>query len=149
MARLARLVPLVPIALTLFVSAPAQASPLIEAFGAVGGNAGEQGVVSGTRMRRRPTSIRRCWSTPSDELQLGFALMSEQLGVTLEGRLPGADVPLVVGNRGVTFNGQPLPPDVVPDAVAQCTASPAASRRVRASRRDRAGRRARTSRSAS
>ena len=47
MARLARLVPLVPIALTLFVSAPAQASPLIEAFGAVGGNAGEQGVVAG------------------------------------------------------------------------------------------------------
>jgi hypothetical protein len=34
--------------------------------------------------------------------------------VTLDGRLPGADVPLVVGGRGVTSGGQPLPPSVVP-----------------------------------
>ncbi len=101
--------------LALGVPAIAQASPLVETMGAVGDNAGFQGVVSGPGAAStyfNPALL----TDADDELGLGFALISEQLGVTLEGRPPGADVPLVVGTRGVVGpDGKtPLPPDVVP-----------------------------------
>jgi long-chain fatty acid transport protein len=106
--------PIASFLMVLGIPSLAAASPLIEAVGAVGGNAGAQGVVSG------PGSASTYFNPAmlmdaDDELLLGFALVSEQLGVTLEGRPPSADVPLIVGSRGVVGpNGQPLPADVVP-----------------------------------
>lgn len=97
----------------LLAPATAHASPLIETTGAVGGNAGAQGVASGP-------SAASTYFNPAmlveadDELLLGFVLVSEQMGVTLDGRPEGSDVPLIVGSRNVFSNGQPLPPDVVP-----------------------------------
>jgi long-chain fatty acid transport protein len=108
-----RLGSLVPIAFALCGSSSAHASPLIEAMGAVGSNAGAQGVVSGPGAASTYFNPALLADAP-DELVIGLGLISEQLGVTLQGRLPGADVPLVVGGRGVSFNGQPLPPSVVP-----------------------------------
>ena len=113
MAR-ARLVPIASLLLVLGVTSAAGASPLIETMGSVGGNAGAQGVVSG------PGSASTYFNPAllvdaDDELLVGVALASEQLGVTLDGRPAGADVPLVVGTRGaVGPDGKPLPPDVVP-----------------------------------
>jgi hypothetical protein len=97
----------------LLAPAAADASPLIETMGAVGGNAGAQGVVSG------PSSASAYFNPAmlveaDDELLVGFALISEQMGVTLDGRPAGSDVPLVVGSRNVFSGGQALPPDVVP-----------------------------------
>jgi long-chain fatty acid transport protein len=96
------------------VASVARASPLIETTGSVGGNAGVQGVVSGPGAAStyfNPALL----IDADDELLLGFAMISEQLGVTLDGRPAGADVPLVVGTRGVVGpDGNPLPPDIVP-----------------------------------
>jgi hypothetical protein len=114
MARAIRPVLAASALLVLGVPSVAHASPLIETMGAVGDNAGFQGVVSGPGAAStyfNPALL----TDADDELTLGFALISEQLGVTLEGRPAGADVPLVVGTRGVVGpNGQPLPSDVVP-----------------------------------
>jgi long-chain fatty acid transport protein len=95
------------------VPGAAHASPLIETAGAVGGNAGAQGVVTGPGAAStyfNPAML----AEADDELTVGFALLSEQMGITLDGRTAGADVPLVVGSRNVFSQGQPLPPDVVP-----------------------------------
>ncbi|HEY6458586.1 MAG TPA: hypothetical protein VIY73_00505, partial [Polyangiaceae bacterium] len=97
----------------MLAAAPAHASPLVEAMGAVGGNAGDQGVVTGPGAASTYFNPALLADAP-DEVGLGFAVISEQLGVTLEGRTPGADVPLVVGGRGVTSKGLPLPADIVP-----------------------------------
>lgn len=93
--------------------ASAGASPLIEAMGAVGDNAGEQGVVAGPGAAStyfNPAML----SEANDEWTIGVALISQQIGVTLDGRTPGANVPLIVGGRGVTSNGQPLAQSTVP-----------------------------------
>jgi long-chain fatty acid transport protein len=106
----------VGLSLGLLASVPprtASASPLIETMGSVGGNAGAQGVVAGPGAASTYFNPALLVDAP-DDVEIGFGLISEQLGVTLEGRLPGADVPLVVGDRGVVSNGQPLPADVVP-----------------------------------
>ena len=94
-------------------AAPASASPLLEVMGPVGGNGGFQGVVSGPGAASTYFNPALLADAP-DELTLSVGLISEQLGVTLEGRLPGGDVPLVIGGRGVTSGGQPLPASVVP-----------------------------------
>jgi long-chain fatty acid transport protein len=106
--------PLVVFALAALAPSSAWASPLLETMGAVGGNGGAQGVASG------PASASTYFNPAllmdaDDEVLLGFALLSEQLGVTLDGRPAGADVPVIVGTRGVVdANGKPLPPNVVP-----------------------------------
>ncbi|HEY8040710.1 MAG TPA: hypothetical protein VIF15_12985 [Polyangiaceae bacterium] len=91
----------------------ALASPLIETAGAIGGNAGEQGVVAGPGAAS--TYFNPALLTDADEeLLLGFSLLSEQMGVTLDGR-NGGDVPLIVSGRDVvTPGGQPLGNSVVP-----------------------------------
>jgi hypothetical protein len=109
------LVASVPLALAVLSSTSVvRASPLVETMGAVGDNAGFQGVVSGPGTAStyfNPALL----TDADDELALGFAVISEQMGVTLEGRPASADVPLAVGTRGVVGpNGQPLPSDVVP-----------------------------------
>ena len=110
------------IALTLAIAAAsllpraAQASPLIELAGPVGGNAGVQGVVSGPGAAS--TYFNPALLTDADDgVLLGFSLVSEQMGITLQGR-NGGDVPPVVSGRNIlvpTPSGvQPLPNDVVP-----------------------------------
>lgn len=114
MGRLARFASLAPLALAV-AAAPssALASPLIETAGAIGGNAGAQGVVAGPSAAStyfNPANL----ADADDEVLLGFSLISEQMGMTLDGRPAGSDVPLVVGSRNVFNGGKALPPDIVP-----------------------------------
>jgi hypothetical protein len=102
--------------LVLSTSAPASASPLFETAGPVGGNAGAQGVVSGP-------GAASTYANPAllldaeDGFLVSYGLVSEQLGVTLDGRPPGTDVPLAVGSRDVVGgDGAPIPNDRMPTA---------------------------------
>src|SRR5580704_16327799 len=99
MRPLLRCIPLSILLLGGLAPATVRASPLLEAPGSVGDNAGAQGVVSGP-------GAASTYFNPAllvfaeDDLLLGFAIISEQVGVTLEGRT-GGEVPLVVGGRDV------------------------------------------------
>lgn len=108
-----RSVGVVSATLVLGMTARASASPLLDTFGPVGGNAGVQGVVSGPGAAStyfNPAML----SEADDELLLGYAVLSEQIGVTLDGRR-GGEVPLVVGDRDVIgADGQPISNDSVP-----------------------------------
>jgi long-chain fatty acid transport protein len=99
--------------LALCVPTPAHASPLIELIGSVGGNGGMQGVVSGPGAAS--TYFNPALLNDADEdILFAYALVSEQVGVTLYGRT-GGDVPLSVGQRTITTpSGTPIPNDVVP-----------------------------------
>lgn len=97
-------------------AATAGASPLFETAGPVGGNAGAQGVVSGP-------GAASTYANPAllveaeDGFLVSYGLVSEQIGVTLDGRPAGSDVPLAVGSRDVvTGDGEPLPNDRMPTA---------------------------------
>jgi len=91
----------------------ASASPLLQAAQSQGDNAGAQGVVAGPGAAS--TYFNPALLTEAEEnFLLGFAVISEQVGVTLDGRR-GGDVPLAVGGRDVvTPNGTPIPNDAVP-----------------------------------
>ena len=94
-------------------SSNADASPLLQQTQSIGDNAGAQGVVAGPGAAS--TYFNPALLTEAEEnFLLSFALISEQVGVTLDGRR-GGDVPLAVGGRDVvTPNGTPLPNEVVP-----------------------------------
>lgn len=126
-----------------FASSTASASPLLDTAGAVGGNAGAQGVVSGPSAAStyfNPALL----AEAEEELLLGYAMISEQMGVTLAGRR-GGDVPMSVGQRDVVgADGLPIANDTVPSdwlrqgcpagtAVGQC-ASPGFPARPRQAR---------------
>ena len=103
-------------ALTLaWLAAPraAHASPLIELVGSVGDAAGLQGVVSGpgsASVYFNPALL----NDASEDILFAYALVSEQVGVTLYGR-HGGDVPLSVGQRNITSpSGVPIPNNTVP-----------------------------------
>ncbi len=91
----------------------ANASPLLQTAQSIGDNAGAQGVVSGPGAAS--SYFNPALLTEADEdVLLGFALISEQVGVTLDGRR-GGDVPLAIGGRDVvTPDGTPIPNEVVP-----------------------------------
>jgi len=95
-------------------SHPAEASPLIELVGSVGDNGGMQGVVSGPGASS--TYFNPALLNDADEgLIFAYELVSEQVGVILNGRPLGADVPLAVGTRTVTSpSGVPISNTVVP-----------------------------------
>ena len=97
----------------LAVRSEARASPLVDLVGPIGGNAGAQGVVSGPG----PASayFNPALLVDADESALfAFAVVSEQVGITLDGR-HGGDVPLAVGGRDVVGPGlSPIPNDSVP-----------------------------------
>jgi long-chain fatty acid transport protein len=99
--------------LSFAVARAANASPTLDLAGAVGGNGGEQGVVSGPSASStyfNPALL----GEASEEALVGFSVMSEQVGMTLDGRR-GGDVPLHVGRRDITGpDGTPIPNDVVP-----------------------------------
>jgi hypothetical protein len=98
-----------------FVLVPraAHASPVNDIIGAIGGNAGSQGVASGPGAAS--TYFNPAMLTDADEDALfGFVLVSEHVGVTLDGRNGGA-VPLAVGGRDIVDpTGTPIPNDAVP-----------------------------------
>jgi long-chain fatty acid transport protein len=100
----------------LLVASTASASPLFDTAGAVGGNAGAQGVVSGPGAAStyfNPALL----VDAEDGLLVSFGVVSEQIGVTLGGRPAGSDVPLAVGGRDiVTGDGAALPNDRMPTA---------------------------------
>ncbi len=91
----------------------ADASPLIELTGSIGDAAGLQGVISGpgsASVYFNPALL----TDANEDILFAYALVSEQLGVTLYGR-HGGDVPLVVGQRNITTpSGVPIPNNVVP-----------------------------------
>jgi len=99
--------------LSILAPREADASPVVDLAGSVGGNGGVQGVVSGPSAAS--TYFNPAMLTEADEDGLvGLALISEQVGVTLDGRR-GGDVPLIVAGRDVVGpSGQPIPNDVVP-----------------------------------
>jgi long-chain fatty acid transport protein len=100
------------------------ASPLIDLVGSVGDNAGGQGSVSGPGAASTYFNPAMLMDAEENVL-LSFALLTQQIGVTLEGR-DGGDVPLIVGQRNLIYpnspqvpanlRGQPIPNDVVPTA---------------------------------
>ncbi len=100
-------------AAALLLPGRALASPLIEAAGSLGSNAGSQGVIAGPG----PAST---YFNPAllldaeDGALLAFAVLSEQVGVTLDGRLAGGDVPLSVGSRGSILVPNPSGTGLVP-----------------------------------
>ena len=106
---MSRFWPILPMALaSIAVAATAHASPLIETMGPVGGNGGAQGVVTGPGAAStyfNPALL----MDADDELMLGFALISEQMGVTLQGRPQSGDVPLAVAGGGVVTPGRSTP----------------------------------------
>lgn len=95
-------------------SARAEASPLLDLAGSQGGNAGMQGVVSGPGAAS--TYFNPALLTAADEgFLVGFGFVSEQMGITLDGRRAGSDVPLAIGERDIVGpDGAPLPNDRLP-----------------------------------
>lgn len=97
-------------------SGRASASPLFDTAGPVGGNAGVQGVVSGPGAAStyfNPAEL----TAAEDGFVASYGFVSEQIGVTLDGRPAGSDVPLAVGARDVvTRDGGPVPNDRLPTA---------------------------------
>jgi hypothetical protein len=107
--------------LTLAASS-ASASPLVDLVGSIGDNAGGQGVVSGPGAAS--TYFNPAMLMDADEnVLLSFVVLTEQIGLTLDGR-DGGDVPLVVGQRTLIYPNspsvpaalrlQPIPNTVVP-----------------------------------
>jgi len=94
----------------------AAASPLMESTGSVGGNAGVQGVISGPGAAS--TFFNPAALTEAEEgFTAAYGFVSEQVGVTLDGRPGGTDVPLSVGDRGIVGpDGARLPNDRMPTA---------------------------------
>jgi long-chain fatty acid transport protein len=102
-----------PTLAVVFDARRAEASPLIDLVGSIGDNAGYQGSVSGPGAAS--TYFNPAMLMDADEnVLLSFVLMTQQIGVTLDGR-DGGDVPLIVGQRNLVGpNGQPIPNTVVP-----------------------------------
>jgi hypothetical protein len=91
----------------------AEASPLIDAMGPANGEGGASAVVSGA-------SVASTYFNPAllldaeEELLVGYAAISEQVGITLDGRRSG-DVPEIVSGRDVLgADGVPISNATVP-----------------------------------
>ena len=92
----------------------AHASPIVELIGPVGGDSGFNPVIMGASAGS--TYFNPALLTEADENALiGFSVYSEQIGITLDGRRNGADVPLSVGGRDILgSDGLPIPNGTVP-----------------------------------
>jgi long-chain fatty acid transport protein len=110
------------VTLILLAASPAGASPLVDLVGSIGDNAGGQGVVSGPGAAStyfNPAMLMEA----EESVLLSFVVLTQQIGVTLDGR-DGGDVPLIVGQRQLVYpnapsvpaalRGQPIPNTVVP-----------------------------------
>ena len=93
-------------------SASAKASPLFETLGPASSTGGFNPVASD------PSSASAYFNPAmledaEDRLDVGFALLSEQISMTLDGRTASMDVPVAVGARDVVYNGKTLLPNTV------------------------------------
>ncbi len=98
-------------------SSLAHATPLFEAVGPAGSIGGFIPVVcdpSSASAYFNPAML----EDAEDRLDVGIAVVSEQISMTLDGRLPGSDVPLAVGARDIVYgppgSTQQLPNTTVP-----------------------------------
>ncbi len=109
------------------VAGSARATPVLELLGAPGGTGGLQAGSSGPSAASayfNPAML----SDASEDMLIGFGLLSEQVSLELNGRRAGADVPLSVGSRDVVDkDGNPVPNDTLPTQWLQqgCTEGPA------------------------
>jgi len=101
----------------LSLAAEAHATPLFETLGAANSNGGFAPVVSDPSSASayfNPAMLE--WA--EDRLDVGVAVLTEQIGVTLDGRPPGHDVPLAIGARNVVYgptgSAMQLPNTVIP-----------------------------------
>lgn len=105
-------------AFVLLVATNAHATPLFETLGAAASSGGFAPVVSDPSSASayfNPAMLEEA----EDRLDVGIALLSEQISTLLYGRPAGSDVPLGVGNRDVIYgppgpNAHQLPNTVVP-----------------------------------
>jgi long-subunit fatty acid transport protein len=94
----------------------AHATPLFEVLGPAGSTGGFNPVASD------PSSASSYFNPAmledaEDRFDVGFALLSEQISLTLDGRTASMDIPVSVGSRDVVYNGKTLLPNtVVPTA---------------------------------
>ena len=96
-----------------FAARASHASPISEITGAIGGNAGAQGVVSGPSAASAYFNPALLVEAEVDVL-VSFGVVSEQVGVTLDGRR-GGEVPLSVGDRQIVNPDlTPIPNTAVP-----------------------------------
>ena len=121
-------------ALALLCAAPANASPVFELAGASTGT-------GGFNARAKGASAASTYFNPAllprakQGAEVGVLVLSDQIGMTLDGR-PGGIVPLIVGDRQIDdSNGNPISNATVPTdwlehgcSVAQCGAPPFAAR---------------------
>ena len=120
----------------------ARATPVFELLPSPNGNGGLSPVVSG------PSSSAAYFNPAmledaTEDTMIGIGVLSEQIGITLDGRRSGADVPLEVGARDIVGpDGKPIPNATVPTAWLEHGCARKAARRANAprlpSRRDRA-----------
>ncbi len=110
---LRRTTPALIASLCLLASTEASASPLVDLAGPIGGEGGANAVVSGA-------SAASAYFNPAllvdadEDLLVGFAVISQQVGVALDGR-DGGDVPDVVAGRDILGpGGQPISNASVP-----------------------------------
>jgi len=101
----------------LVTTASAHATPLFETLGPSGSNGGFNPVVSdpsSASVYFNPAMMEEA----EERLDVGVAVLSEQISLTLDGRDPSADVPLSVGARDIVYgpanNPTQLPNTVVP-----------------------------------
>jgi long-chain fatty acid transport protein len=91
----------------------AAASPLFELVGASTGTGGYNARATGASAAStyfNPALLPRA----DGSIELGFVVLSDQIAMTLDGRPPRGNVPLVVGGRNLEVNRQPIPNDTVP-----------------------------------
>jgi len=103
-----------PALATLLVSSSAWATPTLETLTPVGSNGGFAPLVSDPSAASAYFNPAMLEDAPEDGL-VGFSLMTEQIGVTLDGRRASGNVPTTVGARDVVGpDGTPIPNGALP-----------------------------------
>jgi long-chain fatty acid transport protein len=117
MTRLLKALRCAPLFSVLLASSSASATPLFETMGPAASNGGFSPVVSDPSSASayfNPAML----SDAEERFDVGIAVLSEQISITLDGRPSGSDVPLEVGARDVIYgppgNIQQLPNTVIP-----------------------------------
>ncbi len=124
-----------------FAGFSAHASPVVETIGPVSGDGGFNPVIVGASAGSTYFNPALLGDAREGAL-VGFSLSSEQVGITLDGRRSGANVPLAVAGRDILKDGQPIDNGVVPTdwlnfgcekgtGVGQCSQQPSFAARPR------------------
>lgn len=103
-----------PFAATLLVSSTAGATPTLETLAPAGSSGGFTPLVSDPSVASTYFNPALLEDAPEDGL-VAFSLMTEQIGVTLDGRRASGNVPLAVGARDIVApDGTPIPNATLP-----------------------------------